>query len=162
MSRRSSSIRGVTKLRKFLRRVEPNIASGVKDAINRAAKTIHFDALKNADRADYGKLIGIREYGDMIASIGIKYGRDGLTAVIGPGAEDLHLTGKTSIRGKEARWNFNKGLWAEFGTKGDPKRNIPRIPPAPFMNPAYEMNAKHIQKDVHRAVEIALERAASG
>ena len=160
---------GVTKLRKTLRRLEPEITSEVRESIRRGANAILFDAKQNAESADYGKEPGVRDTGDMIDSMSIKYGNDGFTALIGPAAQDVKTLGKidarmlksgaeskVTIRSKDAKWNVFKGLWAEFGTKGSPKNNIPAITPAPFMQPAFDANKGWIAKDVNKAVSQAL------
>ena len=160
---------GVTKLRKTLRRLEPEITSGVREAIRRGANSILYDAKQNAESVDYGKEPGIRETGDMIDSMAIKYGNDGFTALIGPAAEDVKTLGKidarmlksgaeskVTLRSKAAKWNAFKGLWAEFGTKGSSKHNIPAVTPAPFMQPAFDVNKGWISKDVNKAVNQAL------
>jgi len=163
---------GVTKLRKTLRRLDPEITSGVREVVRRGANAILSDAKRNAESAKYGKLPGIRETGDMIDSMSIKYSPDGFTAVIGPSAEDIKnlanikektlksggLT-KVTLRKKDARWNAIKGYWAEFGTKGDPSRNIDPITPAPFMAPAFDVNKDWISKDARKATKKAIDDA---
>ena len=73
--RRSDWFKQSNKLRRTLRRIEPEMIKGVKQELKSAAEHIHFDAITNAHRQ------GLIDQGDMVASIAIKYGRDGLTAV---------------------------------------------------------------------------------
>lgn len=160
---------GLTKLRKTLRRLEPEITSDVREVVRRGANSILADAKNNARSADYGAELGIMDTGAMIDSMAIKYSPDGFTALIGPAAEDIKSLAnvktkllksgresKVSLRSKEARYNAMKGYWAEFGTKGDPKSNIPPIQPAPFMGPAFDVNKGWIAKDARKAVSKAL------
>jgi len=174
MSTRSQrkGLSGVTKLRRTLRRLDPEITSEVREVVRRGANSILFDAKQNARSADYGKEPGIRDTGDMIDAMGIKYARDGFTALIGPAAEDVKTLGKVNekvtkrgamtkatVRSKKARWTALKGLWAEFGTKGVPSKNIPPVTPAPFMQPAYDTNKSWIARDARKATGDAIAAA---
>ena len=170
--RQRKGFSGVTKLRKTLRRLDSDVTSEIREVIRRGANSILHDAKANAESANYGKEPGIRDTGDMIDSMDVKFGRDGFTALIGPGAESIKglkavkevrlksgKLSKVTIRNKRARRNVFKGLWAEFGTKGDPTQNIPKIVPAPFMQPAYDVNEGWIKKDLGKAIEKALANA---
>ena len=163
---------GVTKLRKTLRRLDPEITADVREVVRRGANAILADAKANARSADYGSLPGILDTGEMIESMSIKYSPDGFTALIGPAAEDIKSLAnvkekmlksgrlsKVTLRNKEARWNAMKAYWAEFGTKGDSSRNIPMIRPTPFMNPAFDANKAWIAKDAVKATKKAIEAA---
>jgi hypothetical protein len=176
-TRQRRGFAGVNKLRKTLRRLDPEITKDIKVVLSRGAKAIHRDAVNNAETANYGQIPGIRDTGDLIRSIGIKYSRDELSVLIGPGAGDATLknlgpqaakltkTGKqtkASIRNREAQWNAMKGYWAEFGTKGDPSRNIPAITPTPFMNPAFDSNKAWLRSEVKDAVSKVLASVSAG
>lgn len=162
-ARQRSAFRGVNKLRRTLRRLEPESLDGIKAAFKRGAETIHFDAISNA----MGQ--GIYDTGDMVASIAINYGRDGLTAVIGPGADTVKInkspfntTLYVSNKAKTAAWNFFKAYWAEFGTKGYPAKNIPPQPARPFMAPAFDSNKDRIAREVQREIRMTLQKVSSG
>jgi len=120
---------GVTKLRKTLRRIDPELTKGVKTAIQQGSETIHFDISLNAQSH--------RFTGDMIDSISIKYGRDGMTSLIGPGAKWVSVskspfnTALITEKNAWGAWQFFKAYWLEFGTKGAPDRNIPAQPAPP-------------------------------
>lgn len=105
--------------------------------------------------------------GDMVREIDYKMGRDGLTSVIGPGARHVNITRnpfdtsrRMSAPGKHALFQFFKAYWYEFGTKGNPERNIPPQPARPFLLPAYDINREWILSRTRRGVRLALERAA--
>lgn len=163
-SRKRSGFQGVTKLRKTLRRLEPEAVAGVKAEIARGAQSIKDDAVRGARTLDKP---GVGT-GDMIRSITYSLGRDGMTALIGPGADRLKVTKSpfnTTLyktkKDKESAFNFFKAYWFEFGTKGYPKRNIPPQVPKPFMNPAWDMNKDNLIKDIRKQVAKALAEAAS-
>lgn len=161
-----SSIRGVSRLRRTLRRIEPEATQELRDTVQDGAQKIHFDALTLVPRDE----------GDLARSIAYKLGRDGLTAVIGPGAENAklrknkanvgHVVAASGVRmsqaNKDLLWQYFKGYWIEFGTKGSPKHNIPPMPAQPFMNPAYLRNRDWIKRDAEKAIEQALEKASRG
>lgn len=158
-----SRFSGVKKLRRTLRRADPEITKDLKAQFKRDAETIADDAAAAA----YVK--GIYDTGEMIDAIQVKMGRDGLTAVIGPGAKVIRISKSpfnTTLyitqRDKDAAWQFFKGYWAEFGTKGYPERDIPAQPPRPFMQPAFDANKDRVAMTVKRNVRIALSRLASG
>lgn len=162
-ARQRSGFFGVTKLRKTLRRLDPEIVDGVKAEFRQGAEAIEFDAISNA------MMLGVIDSGDMVASITTKYARDGLTAVIGPGASVVRVNKSpfntrlyVSQKSKDMAWQFFKGYWAEFGTKGDPERGIPAQPPRPFMNPAFDANKTRISRDVRSAVNLAMRQVSAG
>ncbi len=161
MAARKSGFFGANKLRKTLKRLDPEITSGVKLAVKLGAEDISNDAAAIA----YSK--GIYDTGDLIDSIEVQLGREGLTALIGPGAKRLKISKSpfnttlyVTDRDKYAAWQFFKGYWAEFGTKGDPANNVPPQTPRPFMQPAYDANkgtmSTQIQKAVNRALSVAV------
>lgn len=152
--------RGGNKLRRTLRRLPDDIAGGVKEDIRRGAENIANDA------AVYAYSLGLYDTGDMIESIEANIGRDGLTAVIGPGAKRLKISKSpfnTTLyvkdRDKHAALQFFKAYWAEFGTKGAPSKNIPPQPATPFMNPAYDANKGEILKNLDKSIGDALQNA---
>jgi len=164
-----SGIRGINKLRKTLRRIEPEMQEPIKQAIVNTAEAIKLDAIAGAPIDE----------GDLVRSIDYKIGRDGFTAVIGPGARAAEIARskggsafatrtvsgeiiKMSAANKALLFQFYKGYWHEFGTKGSPENNIPPLPARPFMNPAYQMNEEYGKQQVRAAVKLALERASRG
>ena len=163
-SSQRSGIRGLAKLRRTLRRIEPEATVGLKKALRDGAEAIKRDA----------QALAPRDEGDLIAAIDATISRDGFTAVIGPGAKAVNAeraAGRAASRGKvvilssanqELLFQFFKGLWFEFGTKGDPKRNVPPLAAQPFMGPAYDLNAAWIKNNARRELAKALQRAAAG
>lgn len=157
--------RNVNKLRRKLRNMEKFVESGIGPAIERAAYAIELDA-KARVRVDEG---------DLQRSITHKLGRDKMTAVIGPGAKSAAVaraakgspfaTRSTIQLGsisKHDLFQFFKGYWIEFGTKGAPDRNIPPQPARPFMQPAFDVNKTWATNEVRREVNRQLERLAKG
>lgn len=165
----ASGIRGINHLRRTLRQIEPEISDGVRAAILNTAEAIKQDAIAGAP---------IRE-GDLVRSIDYKVGRDGFTAVIGPGAKAAEIARsrggspfatqdrkgeiiRMSAANKKLLFQFFKGYWHEYGTKGSPKHNIPPLPARPFMQPAYLLNESYGKAQIRAAVKAALEKASRG
>jgi len=161
-SRRGFS--GVTPLRRKLRSMDYLTSRGVMVEIRAGAEAIERDMIGGAPIDE----------GDLARSIAHKLGRDGFTAVIGPGADNAtimksglgdvaskftkggELTSVT-IRNKEARVNLFKALWAEFGTKDHGGTSA-----RPFIQPAYDANKDQISRRTKAAVIKALKDAARG
>jgi HK97 gp10 family phage protein len=154
---------GVNKLRRTLRRLEPEVTKGVKYELARGAQAIKDDAVRNFRAVDIPE-IGT---GDLKRSISYQISRDGLTAVIGPEAKRAKLNkgifsnnaSKNTYKTKPAKaalWNIQKGYWVEFGTKGVPKLNIPQMPARPFMNPAWDTNKDKLREKIRAEVAKAL------
>ena len=160
---------GVSKLRRTLRRLEPEITKGVKYELARGAQAIKDDAVRNFRAIDVPE-IGT---GELKRSISYQISRDGLTAVIGPEAKRAKLskgifsnnassnTYKTKPA-KAALWNIRKGYWVEFGTKGYPKGGIPPMPARPWMNPAWDMNKDKLRERIRKEVAEAIGRESNG
>jgi HK97 gp10 family phage protein len=136
-------LQGLSSLRKKLRNMEKIVESGIKPAIRDAAIAIQLDAIQRVSV----------DNGDLQRSIDFKISPDGLAAVIGPSAKSAAVA--REVRGsafatrstvslggisKKALFQFFKGYWLEFGTKGAPDRNIPPQQARPFMQPAYDVN----------------------
>lgn len=164
-----SGIRGINKLRKTLRRIEPEMQEPIKRAIVNTAEAIKLDAIAGAPVDE----------GDLVRSIDYKIGRDGFTAVIGPGAKAAEIARSKggsafatrtrrgeiinmSAANKHDLFQFYKGYWHEFGTDGSPEHGIPPLPARPFMNPAFFLNEEYGKQQVRAAVKLALERASRG
>ena len=154
---------GVNKLRRTLRRLEPDVTKGVKYELARGAQAIKDDAVRNFSAIDIPE-IGT---GDLKRSISYQISRDGLTAVIGPEAKRAKLNkgifsrnaSKNTYKTKPAKaalWVIQKGYWVEFGTKGAPWKNIPQMPARPFMNPAWDTNKDKLREKIRAEVAKAL------
>jgi hypothetical protein len=163
MSRRSG-LSGVSKLRRTLRRLDPVLTKEIRREIEITAGAIQADAIAGAPIDE----------GDLVRSIDYKIGRDGLTAVIGPGAAAAEIarrkTGsafgtrnaklKLSKRNTEALYQFFKGYWIEYGTKG--VGGVGAQPARPFMGPAYQANERAAVAGLRRAIGQALKKASGG
>ena len=155
---RRSGLSGVPRLRRVLRQIEPEMVAPIRAEIADAAEAIRLDAVARAPVDE----------GDLVRSIGKTFGRDGLTAVIGPGARGVRIMQrragsafatrtadlKISKAARRDLFQFFKGFWIEFGTV--------RTAARPFMNPAFEANRAYFMARVRRAVDRALERASRG
>lgn len=159
--RQARGYAGITKLRKTLRRIEPEATDQVRKAIDKGSQAIEADILIN----------GQSHYltGDMLNSVAIKKGRDGMTAVIGPGAASISVSKSpfdttlyVTQKSKFNAWQFFKAYWIEFGTKGTPAQNIPPQPAQPFVQPAWDSNKTWLIADVKAAVRNALRIASNG
>jgi hypothetical protein len=162
MAVRKSGFTGANKLRKTLKRLDPEITKDVKIALATGAENISNDAAAIA----FSK--GIYDTGDLIDSIEFQLGREGLTALIGPGAKRLKISKSpfnttlyVTDRDKYGAWQFFKGYWAEFGTKGSSEHNIPPQIARPFMQPSYDANKDAISTSIQRAVNRALSVAVA-
>ena len=155
---------GITPLRKKLRKMPAFITEGVRKEVKNLAKEVEMDAIGLAFIKD------INLTTEMILSISYKIGGrkgtadEGLTAVIGPGADKGAWQGvafdtssarfqKLSIKQKNARWQFMKGYWAEFGTEQHPMER-------PFMNEAWEANYPKYKIKINAKIDRALELGA--
>lgn len=172
--RQARGYAGITKLRKTLRRIEPEATDGIKVAIKNGAEAIESAILF------YGHDHHIT--GDMLQSVDTKLGRDGMTAVIGPGAGSISVSKSpfnttlyVSQTSKHDAWQFFKAYWIEFGTKGAAARmitsgpykgrmspEIPPLPAKPFVQPAWDSNKTSVIASVKQAVKNALMRASNG
>lgn len=159
MSGRSSFGR-LNRTRKLLRRLPVDLTDPVRSAFEKGAADIAEEARFN--------LASTRtmQTGDLMAAIEFKVSRDGLTAVVGPGAKAANIikkstgsnfaTRSTKIRmtkrSKKQLFQFFKGYWLEFGTK--------HVAPRPFMGPAFDANRGRINAEVQQGITSALNRAA--
>ena len=154
---------GFNKLRKTLKRLEPESKAEIVKVFESGASDIERDAIGGAYSA------GLYKTGDMIEAITVKYGREHMTAVIGPGADRVKISKSpfnttlyVTDRDKRAAWQFFKGYWAEFGTKGSAKHNIPPQQATPFMQPAFDANKDHISRSVQAAVGKVIAKVSAG
>ena len=131
---RRGSYANVSKLRKTLRRIEPELRKEVEDEVEHAAQVVQADAIKLAPK----------DTGNLASQISYKVARDGLTAKIG-------------FRGKKANRQAFYARFIEFGTKktaprlfkkgarkGKTKRGHSGLPARPFLQPALQNNFHYI------------------
>jgi len=138
-SRQRRGWAGVNKLRRTLRRLEPDATKGIRNVIERAAEAMHYDML-----------VGIpKDTGETAQHLSYKISRDGLTAQIG-------FVGKKDVEGGYV------ARFIEYGTKGYPKRNIPPQPARPFMIPAFDRNKVWVTRDISKEIAETLADLASG
>jgi hypothetical protein len=164
---RRSRVEGTTALRKKLRRIDPAIKQEIADVVIAGLEAIKRDAQA---------MVPV-DTGDLRNSIEVQFSkRDGVSGLVGPGAKAAEIVrrksdSKTSFGGwkyrlskknKAALYEFFKGYWIEFGTKGNAKKNIPAQPARPFMAPAYLKNRAWIAEKARIAVDKVLVRIASG
>lgn len=140
---RKSSFRGVNKLRRTLRRIDPEAREHVTSAVIKGANLI----------ADDARSLAPVDTGDLRSAIDVKFGRDKLTAEIGiaPGG------GKKRAA---TRSDLFYARFVEFGTKGG--GSTPPLAARPFMGPAFDRNRKKITEDIRKAVAKALRIASGG
>jgi hypothetical protein len=162
--KRRARVQGVPQLRRKLRRLPDAASDLVRAEVARGLRDIEMDAVG---------LVPVRE-GDLARSIEVKVSRDGLTGVVGPGAGAAEIvrrkTGsafafnspKVNLRAanRDALFQFFKGYWLEFGTKGESGEDV--ITPRPFMSPAYDANAGAIKRRIAKAIDRALAVVAAG
>ena len=156
----ASRVRGITKLRRTLRRMEPEIRGEVQGAIADAAEAIKQDARSLVPKAE----------GDLARSIEVVFSSDKLAAVIGPGAKGARVQKRAasakrkgrevrlSTRSRDLLFQLSKGRWLEFGTKGSPEHGIQPLATHPFMGPAFNLNERYAVDLVRKAVNRALRR----
>lgn len=130
---------GVTKLRRTLRRLEPDATEGIRKALTEGAEAMHYDMLSNIPK----------DTGETAQHLSYKVARDGLTARVG-------FIGKKDVEGGYV------ARFIEYGTKGHPAKNIPPQPARPFMRPAFDNNKAWMLKQINKAIERTLQVLASG
>lgn len=130
---------GVTKLRRTLRRLEPEVTIGVRNVLEKGAAAIEADMLINIPK----------DTGDTASFIQSKVARDGLTARVG------FIDKKNREAGFKARF-------IEYGTKGSPKQNVPPQPARPFMAPAFDANRDWIVEAAKKEIGQVINEVAEG
>jgi len=160
---RTKGFQNIGSLRRKLRRMEKHVQSDIPQAIEQTMQAIVADAVRNAPERE----------GDLKRAIEYKIGRDGLTGVAGPGAKAaiVQKTAKGSaFANRSTRMSrvsahkllqFFKGYWAEFGTKGNPSKNIPAQPARPFMQPAWDVNSAWARERVRKAINKQLKNVSN-
>lgn len=152
-------LQGVDPLRRKLRNMEKVLESGIKPAIKQAAASIEASA----------KAYAPKDTGELMRAIKSKVSGDGMSAVIGPYANAAIVNsvvkgtafnnkggGVLTELDKKKKFQFFKGYWIEFGTKGAPDRNIPAQPARPFMQPAFDANKAEAVANVKNLVNAQL------
>ncbi len=170
---------GVTKLRKTLRRLEPEATQELKNVTIEAGEMLKFLVLGNVQAN------GLIWTGDMAQWVDSKLSGDKLTVVVGVGAGNAHIRKngfagvtakytasgnltKATVRNRDARWAMYKALWAEFGTKGASFSYNGRavtIPPQPatnFHQKAFDQAAPRIRQQAGLALKNILRDAVNG
>ena len=165
MSRRQSRVTGTTKLTKILRRVEPEVRGPVGEAVREGLDAIKWDAVAAVPK----------DSGDLAASIDWIQSADGLSGAVGPAAKSMRLVKRStgsafntagisqlrlSDRNKKRLFQFFKGYWLEFGTKG--RSGAGAITPRPFMRPAWDVNRRFVIDRVGGAMQATLRRIVGG
>lgn len=164
---RKKSYAGIDKLRRTLRKIDPEAQTPVKEAVKNGAQLIEFDILRS---------VPVDE-GDLQRSISYKLGRDGFTAYVGAGADRAQIvkkgfsqsvrrytkTGaltKATIDDDNARFQAYKLHWFEEGTK--PNGAHPGIPAMHIKKRAFDANKTWIRKQIDDGIAAALEKASRG
>lgn len=137
-------LNGVTSLRRKLRRMPEAVEQYLRPEVDATA----------AAMAATARTLVSKDTGELAASIEYKLSPDGMTALIGPAAKSAAVikasTAKSidkqtpkkpiSAGSREKLFQFFKGVWLEFGTKGNPDKGIPPQPARPYMRPAFDVN----------------------
>ena len=129
---------GFSKLKRLLKALPDEATGELKEAVRDSAETMAQTARE---------LVPVRT-GALRDAIQVAIRRDGLSAAIGPG-----------VRSKKLAKTVFYAVMVEFGTKGDPSRNIPPMPAQPFLNPAFEMNRDKAVARTRAAINKAVREA---
>ena len=168
-SAQKRGFQGVTKLRKTLRRLEPEASEELQNVVLEAGEMLQFLILGSAPVMS----------GDLRDHVGYKLSRDKLTVLAGVGANSASIQkigfgesktrytkagneSSASLRDKADRWALYKALWAEFGTKGSPAHGIPAQPATHFHQKAFDQASPRIRAQATSAISKALKKASSG
>lgn len=163
----SSKLSGAVQLKKLFRKLPDEVTKGVRVAMEDTLQAIKVDA----------QALAPTDEGDLIRSIEYKIAAHSLSGVVGPGASGVEIVRRKrgsvfatrnassanfSAQTKHDRFQFFKGYWIEFGTKGSPEKSIPPQPARPFMNPAFDLNVEWGKRRVCEELRDALRRVATG
>ncbi len=132
-ARQKSGLRGVTELRRKLRKLPQDIKREVQDEIVEAGTEVYQTMLANVPR----------ETGNLASLLEMKVSPDGLSVRVGL------VTKKAKRDGFYARF-------LELGTKGSAEKNIPPMMPRPFIAPALDVNRTSIARRIQDAVQRAI------
>ena len=136
MARRRSGLKGVTKLRRTLRRLPEALTASVKREMKEGAEAVGDDARSG---------VPVRT-GALRDALLVKMSRDGFSARIG-----YHPSAPGFKRAwKKAGWRAH---FAEFGVLGRPG--------AFFLSNAWETNRRGLLKNIGRAISQTVRRAAA-
>lgn len=127
---RRSGLRGVSKLRRKLRRFDDDARREAQGAVAEAADLVRFHVLRRVPV----------DTGDLARSIEVKLGSDKLSAEIGPGV-------RTRRAMRDAGW---RARFIEFGTE--------KMAARPFLFPAFEESRREVIDIIDRGVDRAIAR----
>lgn len=131
-ARQAAGLRGVSDLRKKLRKLPKEAREGVQKEVKDWGDAIRFEQLRDAPK----------DSGDLAASIEVKLGGDKLSGTVGPGA-------RTKKAKRLAGWRAH---FSEFGTV--------KMRARPFIRRSLEKNRARIAKDMGIAVKRAIDRVS--
>lgn len=135
--RRRSRVTGNRRLRRVLRRIEPEAREGVKTAMEEAAQAIWADMVVLTPAGPQGRLRRMLDW---------RVPKNGLTARIG----------LVTKRTQESGFYFK---FLDRGTKGYAPRNIPPMPARHIRARAFDMNKGFALERVRGGIDLALKRA---
>lgn len=128
------------RFRRLMNRLPDTMTDPISKAIADSTEAVYLDAYQRVPV----------DTGDLRDSIGKK---------ITPTSGTVGFHYKTfRVQWRKAGW---RAKFVELGTKGSAKRNIPPMPPRPFMRSAFEANRRWIMERHRAAVAQTLARAAS-
>lgn len=136
-ARQRSGLRGVNRLRKVLRRVDPESTRELRTALEQGAEAILQDMIS----------LTPRRTGSLARLLSKRVARDGLTARVGL------LTRKAQRDGYYLKF-------LDAGTKGAPGRNIPPQPALHIRATAVDLNRQWILERTGKGISLALQRAS--
>lgn len=163
---------GVNKLRRTLRRIDPELTQGIKDVVEDTGRVLADQIRRNTTH--------LMRTDAMYESIGYKVSRDGFTVIAGVEAESTKIQGRvvlgaiarkttksgrltlTTSRRLKTRMNIYKAIYQEFGTKGASDRNIPPIHPQRMHQKAFDATSPRLKAIFAKEIEKALRGAANG
>lgn len=178
----SITVKNQRALMRKMKRLTAAIENRVAPTMDDVAKAMQLDAIQRVPK----------DSGDLARFIEVKRVDGGLTQIIGPGAKSAAVvkvqrggspfaTRKAGAKKlgnltKYKLWQFFKGYWTEFGTKGyvtkvknkkalsdgetfyGTKVDIPARPAQPFMRPAFDVNKSWGITQVTKSVNEMLQK----
>jgi len=167
MSGSKRAYQGIDKLRRTLRKIDPDMAKPVRAAVEDGARAIEFNILRDVPV----------DQGDLQRSISYKLGRDGFSAYVGAGADRASIVKlgfgqaerkytksgaltKATLANDDALFQAYKLHWLEEGTK--PHGGHPGTPALHIKKRAFDATKVWLQEKLKDAIDEALERASRG
>lgn len=136
MARKRSRVTGNRRLRRILRRIEPEAREQMKGAMEEAAEAIYWDMVQLTPE-DTGNLRSLLDW---------RVSRNGMNARIG----------LVTKRAQESGFYFR---FLDQGTKGVPAKNIPPQPARHIRAKAFDLNKQWALDRVNDGIDKALEVA---